>query len=225
MDIRDTLFELQDLKYKDFHAKLIPTVDSSTVIGVRVPVLRKLAKELIRNGAHDDLLAGLPHKYYEENMLHALIVNEIKDYDDALMRVKELLPYVDNWAVCDSLNPKVFRKHRDRFIEEVRNWVLSDDLYTSRFGIDMLMSHYLDDDFKPEYLEWGSAIRSDEYYWNMGIAWYFATALAKQWDAAVLYLEGNSLDKWTHNKTIQKAIESYRITDEQKTYLRSLKIK
>lgn len=225
MDIRDTLFELQDLKYKDFHAKLIPTVDSSTVIGVRVPVLRKLAKELIRNGAHDDLLEGLPHKYYEENMLHALIVNEIKDYDDALMRVKELLPYVDNWAVCDSLNPKVFRKHRDRFIEEVRNWVLSDDLYTSRFGIDMLMSHYLDDDFKPEYLEWVSAIRSDEYYWNMGIAWYFATALAKQWDAAVLYLEGNSLDKWTHNKTIQKAIESYRITDEQKSYLRTLKLK
>lgn len=225
MEIRDRLFELQDEKYKAFQEKLVPTADPDTVIGVRIPMIRKLAKDITKEKSGEQFMNSLPHKYYDENMLHGLLINEIKDYDKAVAEVERFLPYVDNWAVCDSLNPKVFKKHRDKFIEVVRSWVFSEDLYTSRFGIDMLMGHYLDDDFKPEYLEWVSSIRSDEYYWKMVIAWYFATALAKQWDETISYVEEKRLDRWTHNKTIQKAIESYRITDEQKDYLRTLKVK
>lgn len=223
--ITELLFELRDEEYAKFQAKLTPTVAPELFIGVRVPEVRKLAK-LLKNGEDTEaFLRELPHRYYDENMLHGLLISEIKDYDKAVEETERFLPFVDNWAVCDIMSPKVFRKHKAELIDNIVKWVKSDETYTVRFGIEMLMSHYLDDDFKAEYLEIPAGIRSEEYYVNMMIAWFFATALAKQWESTVLFVENNRLDKWTHNKTIQKAIESYRITDEQKAYLKSLKIK
>ena len=223
--IEKLLFELRDEEYAQFQAKLTPSVDPELFIGVRVPEVRKLAKQLKNDPMVDAFLKELPHKYYDENMLHGLLISEIKDYDKAVEETDIFLPYVDNWAVCDIMSPKVFKKHKTELIEKIREWSGSGETYTIRFGIEMLMSHYLDDDFRAEYLEIPAAIRSEEYYVNMMIAWFFATALAKQWDSTIPYVENNRLDKWTHNKTIQKAIESYRITDEQKAYLRTLKIK
>ena len=223
--ITKLLFELRDEEYTKFQAKLTPSVDPKLFIGVRVPDVRKLAKELKNDPGVEVFLQELPHKYYDENMLHGLLISEIKDFDIAIKETDRFLPYVDNWAVCDIMSPKVFKKHKTELIECIRKWAKSKKTYTIRFGIEMLMSHYLNDDFKAEYLDIPARIRSDEYYVNMMIAWFFATALTKQWDSAIQYIENVRLDKWTHNKTIQKAVESYRITDEQKSYLRTLKIK
>ena len=223
--ITKLLFELRDEEYAKFQAKLTPSVNPKLFIGVRVPEVRKLAKLLKDDVSAKKFLKELPHKYYDENMLHGLLISEIKDYDTAIYETNRFLPYVDNWAVCDIMSPKVFKKHKTELINIIKKWIKSKETYTIRFGIEMLMSHYLDEDFKIEYLDIVSKIRSKEYYVNMMIAWFFATALAKQWESAISYIENDSLDKWVHNKTIQKAIESYRITDKQKEYLKTLKIK
>lgn len=224
-EIRQELFEQQDVKYRDFQSRLTPTIAPETAIGVRTPQLRKMAKELSRREDIDIFLNDLPHSYFDENQLHAFVISAIKDYDRCLAEVDRFLPYVDNWATCDQMSPKVFRKHKAELLEPIRRWIASDETYTVRFGIGMLMEHYLNEDFDPAYPGMVAAVRSEEYYIRMMIAWYFATALAKQYDAVVPYLQENRLDPWTHNKTIQKAVESYRITPEQKDYLRSLKRK
>ena len=222
-EILQRLFALQDLKYGDFQAKLMPTVDKSKIIGVRTPALRRLAKEFAKREDVGAFLDALPHGYYDENNLHGFILCECKEFDRVIARLDEFLPYIDNWATCDLLSPKVFKRQKAELLPHIRRWLASSKVYTVRFGIEMLMSHYLDEDFAPEHLEWVAAIRSKEYYVNMMIAWYFATALAKQYDTALPILLEHRLAPWTHNKTIQKAIESYRITDEQKAYLRMLK--
>lgn len=219
------LFALQDLKYKEFQCKLMPTVAPERVIGVRTPELRKLAKELFKESETAEFLNTLPHQYYDENNLHGFLVEQIKDYSAAVVAIDAFLPYVDNWATCDLISPKVFKKYRSELLKEIRRWMASVRTYTIRFGIGMLMTHFLDEDFSPEHLSWVAAIRSEEYYVNMMIAWYFATALAKQWDSVIPYIEHHRLDKWVHNKAIQKAVESYRITDEQKRHLRALRVK
>lgn len=224
-EIRQTLFRLRDVPYRDFQAKLIPGIDPETMIGVRTPELRKLAKELSELPDVGDFLAALPHRYFDENQLHAFILSEMKDYDRCLSGVNAFLPFVDNWATCDQMSPKVFKKHHAELLSEIRIWLASEHTYTVRFAVGMLMEHYLNADFDPAFLETVAALRSEEYYVNMMIAWYFATALAKQYDAALPYIEGKRLDAWTHNKAIQKAVESYRITPEQKDYLRTLKVK
>lgn len=225
MNIQKELFKLQNKKYAEFQAKLTPTVAREKFIGVRVPDVRKLAKAIYKDGAYEDFLKQLPHEYYDEDMLHGLILSEIKGYEVCVAAVDEFLPYVNNWAVCDIMSPKVFRKHKTELIEKIKEWAASKETYTCRFGMEMLMSHFLDEDFKAEYLKIPASVRSEEYYVNMMTAWFFATALAKQWDATIPYIENNKLDVWTHNKTIQKARESYRITDEQKEYLKGLKRK
>lgn len=217
------LFEKRDEEYAAFQAKLTPTVDEKLFIGVRVPEVRKLAKQLKGDPVADKFIEKLPHKYYDENMLHGLLVSEIKDFDKAIEETDRFLPYVDNWAVCDIMSPKIFKKHKDDLIKHIKKWVKSKKTYTCRFGVEMLMSHYLDEDFKAEYLDIPAKVKSDEYYVNMMLAWFYATALAKQWESTIPYIENKVLAPWVHNKTIQKAIESYRITDEQKTYLRTLK--
>lgn len=222
---KDRLFELQDKEYAKFHSRLMPGVDFNRIIGVRVPLVRKLAKELIKDKTADDFYKQLPHSYYDEDMLHGVMISLIKDYDTCLKEVDDFLPYVDNWAVCDIMSPVVFRKHKKELIDKVKEWSASSKVYTCRFGLKMLMTYYLDDDFKDEYLQIPASIVSDEYYINMMIAWFFATALAKKWDETIAYLEDKRLGSWVHNKTIQKAIESYRITKDQKDYLRSLRIK
>lgn len=224
MKAQGLLFQVQDKGYRDFQSKLIPTIPAETIIGVRTPAIRKLAKEYAKDPESAAFLMQLPHTYYDENILHALLVAEIKDYDTCVKEVERFLPHVDNWAVCDIFSPKVFKKNRDRLIKKIKEWTASDHPYTCRFGMEMLMTHFLDEDFRPEYLEIPAAVHSEEYYVNMMIAWFYATALAKQWDAAVSYIEEKRLNPWTHNKTIQKARESYRITPEQKEYLKTLKV-
>lgn len=224
MTIRERLFELQDKEYAVFQSKLTPSVAPDKFIGVRVPEVRKLAKEYAKTDEAAEFIKILPHDYYDENMLHGLLISEIKNYDEAVAMTDAFLPYVDNWAVCDIMSPKIFRKHKAELIGKIREWAASKETYTCRFGIEMLMSHFLDEDFRTDYLEIAAAVRSEEYYVNMMIAWFFATALAKQWDAVIPYIEEKRLDTWVHNKTIQKARESYRITEEQKEYLKCLKI-
>ena len=221
--VRGRLFALRDETNAAFMARLVPTLPPESVLGVRMPDCRALAKELCRMPDIGEFLTDLPHRYLDENNLHALILNEEKDCAAAVAAIDAFLPYVDNWATCDALRPKAFKKHPSALPDECRRWMRSGATYTVRFGIEMLMTHYLDEDFRPEYLEEVSIIKSKEYYVNMMIAWYFATALAKQWKAAFPYIEKNRLEKWTHNKTIQKAVESYRITDEQKELLRGLR--
>ena len=223
MKAQELLFQLQDKGYRDFQSKLVPTIPVETIIGVRIPAIRKLAKEYGKDPESVEFLKQLPHTYYDENILHALLV-EIKDYEACVKEVERFLPYVDNWAVCDIFSPKVFRKNKDKLIDKIREWTASGHSYTCRFGMEMLMTHFLDEDFRVEYLEIPATVHSEEYYVNMMIAWFYATALAKQWDAAVGYIEKKCLDPWTHNKTIQKARESYRITREQKEYLKTLKV-
>ena len=223
-DIQKKLFELQDKTYADFQAKLTPTADKDKIIGVRVPLCRKLAKELKNTDTANRFISSLPHKYYDENILHAILLSEIKDIDECIEKVNDFLPYVDNWAVCDILSPKVFKKYPETVLNQIRIWAGSKEIYTCRFGLKMLMSFYLDDKFKAEYLKIPASIKSEEYYVNMMIAWFFATALAKQWNETIKYIETPTLDKWVHNKTRQKARESYRITKEQKEYLKTLKI-
>ena len=225
VDIQQELFALQDLSYRDFHAKLMPTVDKARVIGVRTPKLRAFAKEFGKTEEAKEFLKVLPHQYYEENNLHGLLIEQIKDYPTLIGELNRFLPCIDNWATCDLLTVRVVKKHLDTFTEEVERWLASDHTYTIRFGIGMLMRYYLEEHFSLEYPEKVAKIRSEEYYVNMMRAWYFATALAKQYEAIFPFLEEKRLDVWTHNKTIQKAIESYRITQEQKVYLRTLRIK
>ena len=218
--IRAQLFALQDKEYQVFYSRLMPTLPPETVIGVRVPLLRKLAKQLADTPEAEAFLQELPHFYCEENALHAFLLEPVRDYGTALAATERFLPYVDNWAVCDSFSPKVFAQHKPELLPAIRRWLGSDQVYTVRYGIGMLMRYYLDEQFKPEYPKKVAEVKSDEYYVNMMIAWYFATALAKQWDAAVPYIEQHRLSEWVHKKTIQKAVESYRITSEQKEYLK-----
>ena len=223
MTIQETLFSMQDTAYRDFQAKLIPGASPESMIGVRTPALRSYAKELLKNGDVSAFLAELPHRYFDENQLHAFLLSEMKDHARVLTELERFLPYVDNWATCDQLSPKIFKKHTAELLPEIRRWMAAEHTFTVRFGIGMLMQHYLGEHFQPEYPEWVASVRSEEYYINMMRAWYFATALAKQYDAVIPFLEEQRLDVWTHNKTIQKARESYRITPEQKDYLKTLK--
>ena len=220
--IKDLLFKYRDTDYAIFQARLVPSVDKDLFIGVRVPHLRKLAKEIKDDVIAKEFLSELPHKYYDENILHGILISDMKDYDKVIKEMEHFLPYIDNWAVCDIINPKVFKNHKDKLLEKIYEWIDSKDSYTIRFGLKMLMTYYLDDDFKAEYLKLASNIRSKEYYVNMMIAWFFATALSKKWDNTIIYLNEKRLDEWVHKKTIQKARESYRITDEQKKYLKTL---
>ena len=224
-EIQKRLFALRDEGYRDFNAALIPSVDKSRTIGVRTPALRALAKELRGTEAAERFLSELPHQYFDENQLHAFLLEGIKDYDECPRQVEHFLPFVDNWATCDQLSPKVFKKHKGELIEKIRAWLASGETYTLRFGMGMLMTHYLDEDFDPEYPALVAGVQSEEYYIRMMQAWYFATALAKQYEAALPYIEERRLETWTHNKAIQKAIESRRVSDERKAYLRSLKEK
>lgn len=224
-EIKEELFSLRDEKYRDFQIKLMPTVAPERVIGVRTPQLRALAKKLAKRDDTGEFLASLPHEYFDEDQLHAFILSGMKDYVSCIEGVCAFLPYIDNWATCDQMSPKVFRKNREDLLRHIKEWIVSDETYTVRFGAGMLMEHFLGDDFDPAYPEMVAGIESDEYYVNMMRAWYFATALAKNWDEALPFIEEKRLDEWTHNKAIQKSVESYRITPEQKDYLRSLKIK
>lgn len=227
----------QDLKYRDFHASLLPNIDKKSIIGVRVPTMRKIAKEFV-DSAKDvaNFLNKLPHKYFEENQVHLFVVERIKGYDECLHRIEQFLPYIDNWAVCDGKSPKALLKDEARFLERIQAWAKSNHPYTVRFGVNMLMNYFLDERFDKRFLKWVAGIDeslfnddgraecpTDRYYVQMEIAWYFATALAKQWDVAFPYIKGRKLSAWTHAKTIQKACESYRITAEQKEILRKLK--
>ena len=223
--LQERLFAMQNKQYAAFKAKLTPGVPMESFIGIRVPVLRKFAKEFIKEKECEVFLHQLPHQYYDENMLHGLLISQVKDYEECIRLTDSFLPFVDNWAVCDIMSPKVFAKHKEALLAKVRSWSKSSHIYTCRFGLEALMRHYLDNEFKEEYLNIAASVKSEEYYVKMMVAWFFATALAKQWDQAIPYIEQNRLAPWTHNKTIQKAIESYRITPEQKEYLRTLKIK
>ena len=224
-EIRVELFKMQDMDYRDFNSKLIPTVDKESMIGIRTPDLRKYAKQLGKSSDVIEFLQTLPHKYFDENQLHAFIISEIKDFKNCIDEINRFLPYIDNWATCDQLSPKVFKKYHKELITYIKEWLESDKVYTLRFGIGMLMEHFLDEDFDISYLETVSNIRSDEYYVNMMIAWYFATALAKRYENIIPFIENRRIDIWTHNKAIQKAVESYRISNENKEYLKRLKIK
>lgn len=221
--LQKQLFELQDLKYRDFHSKLMPETNKETVIGIRTPVLRKFAKEFAGTSEAEAFLRQLPHRYYEENNLHMMLITGIKDYEKCMEEIQRFLPCIDNWATCDYPAPKCFARHKDQVLEEAKRWISSGETYVIRYGIGMLMRLFLDEDFSSEYLEMAAAVQSQEYYVNMMIAWYFATALAKQWDATVPYIEQHKLSDWVHRKTIQKAVESYRITPEQKEYLKGFR--
>ena len=225
MSIRETLLSLQDGEFAAFQARLLPNIAPERIIGVRTPELRKLAKQLRGSGDGEAFLKALPHEFFEENNLHAFLLCETKDFERCVQAVEEFLPYVDNWATCDQLRPKAFARNKQALLPHICSWLDSDREYTRRFGIGMLMSHFLDEDFREEYLRWVSDIHSEEYYVNMMIAWYFATALAKQYEAALPFIENRRLDPWVHNKTIQKVLESFRVSDERKIYLKTLKIK
>lgn len=215
----DKLFKMQDLGYRDFHAKLMPTVDKELIIGIRVPQLRKFAKSLKGSSEAEAFLKKLPHKYYEENNLHAFLVEEIKDFETALLETERFLPYIDNWATCDMFYPKVFKKNPDKLMTKIKEWIKADKTYTVRYAIGLLMRM----DFKKEHLQMVAEVKSEEYYINMMISWYFATALAKNYTLAISYLEQKKLSVWVHNKTIQKAVESYRIDAPTKEILRGMK--
>lgn len=221
--VRDKLFDMRDESYRDFHARLIPNIDKSLIIGVRTPVLRKFANEFAKSPAAADYINCLPHKYYDENNLHGFLIEKTRDYDTVIMQLDRFLPYVDNWATCDLISPKVFAKSKDRLKTDALRWMRSDDTYTVRFGIGCLMKHYLDDEFDISFAKAVANLHSGEYYINMMRAWYFATALAKQYDAVLPFFEQKQLDKWTNNKAIQKAKESYRLTKEQKVALNQYK--
>lgn len=220
---RTELLKLQDKWYRDFQCKLMPTVDKSCVIGIRTPALRNFARQIKDSARAKDFLKNLPHTYYEENNLHGFLIEFIRDYDECINELDRFLPFVDNWATCDSINPKVFKKHPQKLIKDIKKWLKAKDLYTVRFGLKTLMNHFLDENFRPEYLTLAAKTSTDEYYLSMMVAWFFATALAKQYDAALPFLTERKLDRATHNRAIQKAIESYRITDSRKIFLKTLK--
>ncbi|MBO5453399.1 MAG: DNA alkylation repair protein [Clostridia bacterium] len=223
-DIQQKLFNIRDEKYKEFHSKLMPGINFDTIIGVRTPVLRALIKKLDKQEKSDFLNSPLPHAFYEENNLHGFLISEIKEYDETIKQLNRFLPFVDNWATCDSIRPICFKNNKSKLTEEIDRWILSESTFTVRFAIEMLMVHFLDQDFDEKYLIKVCKVSNDEYYVRMMIAWYLATALAKQYDSTVKIIESKQLSKWIHNKTIQKAIESFRITKEQKEYLKQLRV-
>ncbi len=223
--IKKDLLAMQDLKYRDFHAKLMPTICKEKIIGIRVPLLRKYAKTLFQEQCRNAFMNTLPHTYYEENNIHAFLIEQINDFDACIAETERFLPYIDNWATCDMMRPKVFKKHTDELFRYIQKWLQSNHVYTVRYAIGILHAFYLTDHFSPEHLALVSEIKSDEYYINMMIAWYFATALALQYEHTLPYLTNQKLSDWVHNKTIQKAIESYRIPPETKVNLKKLKIK
>jgi len=223
-EIQKQLFSMRDEKFGDFLSRLIPGISRDSIIGVRTPNLRKYAKEYQKDTeARDEFFDSIPHRYYEENMLHGFMIEGIKDYDEVIKRIDAFLPYVDNWATCDQINPKLFKKSKDRLMKDIDRWISSDKLYTVRFGIEMIMNHYLDEAFDRKYLDKVAALKSDEYYQKMMVAWFFATALTKHYDETLPILSNRVLDRWTHNKAIQKARESLRMTKEQKEFLNTLK--
>ena len=227
-EIKDYLLKNQDLQYKKFHSSLMPTINPQSIIGIKVPVLRNYTKELLKKYATQSFIPffkDLPHQYYEENNIHAFLIEKINNYDECLFQLEQFLPYIDNWATCDMLNPKVFSKNKDKLLNKINEWIKSSHTYTIRFGIGMLMRYFLDKDFNSSYLELVYSIKSEEYYVNMMKAWFFATALTKQYDATLPIIQNKKLDTWTHNKAIQKAIESFRVPAEHKQYLKTLKIK
>lgn len=221
--LQEELFELQDIKYRDFNSSLIPGIDKETVIGIRTPVLRKFAKEYAKSGETEQFMRELPHKYYEENNLHMMLIAQIKDYNKCISETEKFLPHIDNWATCDSPLPKCFDKNKEDVLERAKNWIATDATYVKRYGMGVMMRLFLDENFKEEYIQLVASVKSEEYYVNMMIAWYIATALAKQWDAAIPYIQERRLSEWVHRKSIQKAVESYRITPEQKEYLKGLR--
>lgn len=228
MTIAEKLFENQDKEYREFQSRLVPNISKDSMIGVRTPQMRKVAKEFFGSRIAEDFLKELPHKYYEENMIHFFLISLIKEFDECTKELEKFLPYIDCWPVCDQSSPRSFKKNHQKLLPLIKKWINSDHIYTARFAIRMLMNEFLDDDFSPEYLQWvadkKSSDGSDDYYLKMMKAWYFATALAKQYDQSIVYIEKQRLDQWSHNKAIQKALESFRVSDDHKEYLRSLKI-
>ncbi|MGN0729211.1 DNA alkylation repair protein [Treponema sp.] len=225
--IQQQLFKMQDMEYKKFHARLIPSVSPEKIIGVRTPDLRKFSAEFYRQNkgtsALEDFFSSMPHDYYEENNLHGFLIERISDFEQCIFQLERFFPCIDNWATCDMIRPKVFSKNKEKLLPLVKKWISSEKTYVCRFGIEQLMCFFLDADFKPEYLELVASVKSCEYYVKMMVSWFFATALSKQWDCSIKIIEERRLDEWCHNKTIQKAVESFRITAEQKKYLRSMK--
>lgn len=223
MSVVERLMKYQDIKYRDFQSNLVPNINKDTIIGVRTPDMRNIAKELFNTDEANEFINTLPHQYYEENLVHFFLIAMIKDFDLCVEAVKRFLPYIDCWPVCDQATPKVFKKNHDKLLPLIKKWIASDHIYTSRFGMRMLMNEFLDDDFKEEYLDLVASKKGEDYYLKMMVAWYFATALAKQYDATIKVIEAHRLDDWTHNKAIQKALESFRVSESHKEYLRSLK--
>lgn len=225
--IQEILFSYQDEKYADFTAKLIPTEKREIIIGVRSPAFKKIVPDVLSLGEVEvnQFLEALPHQYHEENILHICLINKTKDFNECLLKLEKFLPYISNWAVSDGLSPKIFEKNTDMLISKIKKWINDEKPYTKRVGMLLLKKYFLEEEFKPEYLELCSQIRSPEYYVNMMTAWLFSEALVKQWDATLPFILEKKLDSWTHNKAIQKSVESFRITPEQKDYLRSLKVK
>lgn len=224
-NLKNILFALSDEKYRDFQSKLMPTVPKEKIIGIRTPVLRKFAKDFFKTSEAEYFLSSLPHEYYEENNLHAFLLEQIQDFDECAAKLDEFLPFVDNWATCDSLSPKIFKKHKAELLEYIKIWLSSKEIYAVRFGIKMLMEHFLDDEFQTEYAEMVAKVELYEYYIRMMQAWYFATALAKNYEETLPFIEQRKLETWVHNKAIQKSVESFRIAPEQKEYLKKFKIK
>ena len=223
MTVYEQLLKVKDDKYKEFQAKLVPNIDPDTILGVKTPEMRQIAKDIFNSKEKDAFLKDLPHKYYEENLIHFFIISMIKDYDECIREVETFLPYVDCWPVSDQATPRSFKKNHEKLLPYIKKWIKSKHLYTSRFGIRMLMNEFLGDEFKDEYAKLVASVKSDEYYLKMMVAWYFATALAKNYDETIKYIEERKMDDWVLKKTIQKAVESYRVTDEHKEYLKSFR--
>ncbi len=223
MSVYEELCKVKDDKYKEFQSALVPNISKDTILGVRTPEMRKIAKDMFNTDEGKKFLKKLPHKYYEENLVHFFMIAMIKDFDECVKETERFLPFIDCWPVCDQSSPKAFKKKHDELLPLIKKWIDSDHVYTSRFGMRMLMNEFLGEDFKPEYLKWVASKKGEDYYLKMMIAWYFATALAKQYDASIKYFEEHRLDEWTHKKAIQKAIESYRVSDEHKEYLKTLR--
>lgn len=223
IDIIDSLYAAQDVAYKDFNSKLIPNISLDLFIGVRTPILRKMARDMVKSGEYKDFISKLPHKYFEENQLHAFIISEIKDFDIAVNEVSRFLPYIDNWATCDQMSPKVFAKNPNKLLPHIKKWIKSKDVYTVRFGVLGLMRYFLDEKFDIKYVNIVADINSDEYYINMMRAWYFATAAAKHFEKVLPYFKFGRIDEWTRKHAIQKAVESYRISAKNKETLRKMR--
>ena len=223
MTVSERLSELGSDKYRDFQSKLVPNIPKETILGVKTPDMRKIAKDLRGTNEAEVFLTELPHKYYEENLVHFFLIAMIRDFDECAKAVETFLPYVNCWPVCDQSSPKVFARNHEKLLPLIRKWIGSDHVYTVRFGIRMLMNEFLGEDFRPEYLDWVAEIPGEDYYIRMMVAWYFATALAKQYDNSVIYIEDHRLEPWTHKKAIQKAIESYRVSDVHKEHLKSFR--